>query len=164
MLRAACSAPSAFIAELKRSAKKMKILSRIKTGLIILVIGLFAVPIFFESILGFYLIPLSGWQRPTWGILFFAASVFLLIIPVFTGVRMRRIASLDIVCWGAIIFAWIAYPLSVRAYCDLASRHRQDTMHWTGQDGIYYFVDSRYPDTFSGLIQIYPPLIRLPKY
>ena len=141
----------------------MRTLSRTKIAFLILMVALFAVPIPFERIFRLYSMPLTGWPRPTWAGLFFAASLSLVALPVVTGIRIRRISPLDIACWAAVFVAWVAYPFGIRTYCDLASRNRSDTWHWTGRDGTYYFVDSRYPDAFSGLIDTYPPYFSLPK-
>ncbi|WP_038158558.1 hypothetical protein [Verrucomicrobium sp. BvORR106] len=141
----------------------MKQLSRFKAVFLALLIGLFVVPILFESVLGWYAMPITGWQRPLWGLLFLGSSLMLLVLPLVSGVLARRISGLDIACVAAVVVAWVAYPAGIRTYCEMASRNRPDTWHWQKDDGLYYFVDKQHPDAFSGLIEVYPPHFSLPE-
>jgi hypothetical protein len=138
--------------------------SRVKLVCILLLAILLVAPIILENILGIYRMPLTGWQRPTWILLFFLSSLLLLILPVVTIIRRRSFSRLDGGCWLALVFAWLLYPLSLYGYCHLMNRARNDTWRWTFEgEGVYYFVDSRHPETFAGLINTFPPYISLPK-
>lgn len=119
----------------------MKHLSRFKAVFLALLIGLFVVPILFESVLGWYAMPIEGWERPLWGLLFLGSSLMLLVLPLVSGVLARRFSGLDIACVAAVVAVWGGYPAGIRIYCELTSRNRPDTWHWQGDNGLYYFVD-----------------------
>jgi uncharacterized membrane protein YhaH (DUF805 family) len=143
----------------------MKPLYRIKISSLVLLIALFGLPVLFGSALRIYSMPINDWQRPTWFLLFAAATLLLVIAPAATAFRQRRISRLDWVCWVSVLLAWIIYPLGIHAYCDYANRSRSDTWRWSYADAqaCYYFMDSRNPDSFAGLIEAYPPYFSFPK-
>ena len=136
----------------------------LKRASVLLMLGLFALPLLLENILEIALMPSGGLMVWAWIVLFWAATISLILVPLCSAIRHRRIAGFDVVCWVMPIFAWFVYPWSIRAYCDQVNHSRADTWRWTGRDGTYYFVDSRHPEAFAGLIETFPPYFLLPDW
>jgi hypothetical protein len=142
----------------------MNALHHIKIASLVLLGTLFTFSILFENVFHVYSMPITGWQRPIWFLLFVTGSLFLVAMPFATAVRQRHISILDYACLASVLLAWLIYPLGVRVYCFYASRSRADTWHWVYEGGgLYYFVDRRHPDVFAGQIEVYPPYFSLPK-
>jgi len=139
----------------------MKPYRRFKIAFVLLLVALFAFPIFVESI---FHVLLAGEMIFIWASLFWVATIFLFTLPIVTLVRNRRITLLDFVCWVLLLLAWFVYPSSVRAYCEYANRHRSDSWRWKRSHSTYFFVDSRDPDSgFAGMDRDVPSSFLTPE-
>lgn len=108
---------------------------------------------------------ISGLDRVAWiaGSLF--SNAILALAPVAKMIRGRRwrLDALDIAGLAVLFCVLWVYPRAVRWYCDRENAERTDTWHWVTHDQtLYYFVDKNYPDSFSGMIEVYPPYFSLP--
>jgi hypothetical protein len=109
---------------------------------------------------------ISGVDRIAWIAGCLCSYAILALAPVAKMIRLRRwrLDALDIVGLTVLFFALWAYPRAVRWYCDRENAQRTDAWHWvTNDQTLYYFVEKNYPDTFSGMIEVYPPYFSLPK-
>jgi len=145
------------------TTQNTEMLTRTKIILVAVLFTLFGGVILMESILHLYSMPLTGWQRPLWLISFLVTSLALIAIPVYTSIRMRKTRAIDIACYLTLFIAWIGYPFGMHFYCEFSNSNRSDSCRWEGKGGTYYFIDSQHSDSFSGLIELYPPFFSFPK-